>query len=272
MIWRDYGIQPWRAESFRFSTDPHLEAKVVEGVGLYSTRPPAASSAVISTMASSDADRPGALVITAGVRRRAGVVGGPRPYDLLRHGSWPGVPGLGSLGWGVGSIAPRIVACRTGRGRPPTTSDHDASYPEGTAVRLTEPMDTSLPAGTSALAVGFAASGIVHLVRPQVFEPLVPRALPAPRALVYASGVAELVCALGLVRRARWAPRASAVLLLAVWPGNAQHAVNMQRSPRSSLPARLAVWGRLPLQLPMIRAALRSPAASARSPHWSPRA
>jgi transposase len=33
--WRAYGIQPWRAGSFRFSTDPQLEAKVVDVVGLY---------------------------------------------------------------------------------------------------------------------------------------------------------------------------------------------------------------------------------------------
>src|SRR4051794_39330960 len=33
--WRAYGIQPWRAGSFRFSTDPELEAKVVDVVGLY---------------------------------------------------------------------------------------------------------------------------------------------------------------------------------------------------------------------------------------------
>lgn len=29
-----YGIQPWRSRSFRFSTDPQLEAKVVDVVGL----------------------------------------------------------------------------------------------------------------------------------------------------------------------------------------------------------------------------------------------
>jgi transposase len=33
--WRAYGIQPWRSGSFRFSTDPELEAKVVDVVGLY---------------------------------------------------------------------------------------------------------------------------------------------------------------------------------------------------------------------------------------------
>jgi uncharacterized membrane protein len=113
-----------------------------------------------------------------------------------------------------------------------------------------------LPAGTRALAAAFGVSGTVHLVRPQVFEPLVPRALPAPRALVLVSGVAELVCAVGLVQRRRWAPRASAALLLAVWPGNAQHVRAVRRSPRW---VRAAVWARLPLQLPMIRTALRSP-------------
>src|SRR3954453_12214196 len=33
--WRAHGIQPWRAGSFRFSTDPELEAKIVDVVGLY---------------------------------------------------------------------------------------------------------------------------------------------------------------------------------------------------------------------------------------------
>jgi len=34
-IWREAGIQPWRTTSFRFSTDPELEAKVIDVVGLY---------------------------------------------------------------------------------------------------------------------------------------------------------------------------------------------------------------------------------------------
>ena len=37
--WRDYGVQPWRAKSFRFSTDPELVAKVVDVVGLYLAPP-----------------------------------------------------------------------------------------------------------------------------------------------------------------------------------------------------------------------------------------
>src|SRR5215212_97317 len=33
--WRAYGIKPWRAESFRFSTDPELVGKVTDICGLY---------------------------------------------------------------------------------------------------------------------------------------------------------------------------------------------------------------------------------------------
>jgi len=33
--WRRYGVQPWRRETFKFSTDPALEAKVRDVVGLY---------------------------------------------------------------------------------------------------------------------------------------------------------------------------------------------------------------------------------------------
>ena len=29
------GLQPWRAETFKFSTDPELDAKVSDVVGLY---------------------------------------------------------------------------------------------------------------------------------------------------------------------------------------------------------------------------------------------
>jgi len=37
--WRDYGVQPWRVETFKFSTDPELVAKVTDVVGLYLNPP-----------------------------------------------------------------------------------------------------------------------------------------------------------------------------------------------------------------------------------------
>jgi hypothetical protein len=44
-VWREYGLQPWRAESFKFSTDPQLEAKVRDVVGLYLNPPDNAATA-----------------------------------------------------------------------------------------------------------------------------------------------------------------------------------------------------------------------------------
>jgi transposase len=34
-VWKRWGLQPWRVETFKFSTDPELEAKVRDVVGLY---------------------------------------------------------------------------------------------------------------------------------------------------------------------------------------------------------------------------------------------
>jgi transposase len=38
-IWKDYGIKPHRLETFKFSTDPQLEAKIRDVVGLYLNPP-----------------------------------------------------------------------------------------------------------------------------------------------------------------------------------------------------------------------------------------
>jgi transposase len=37
--WKSYGVKPWKAETFKFSTDPELEAKVVDIIGLYLAPP-----------------------------------------------------------------------------------------------------------------------------------------------------------------------------------------------------------------------------------------
>ena len=37
--WRAYGVQPWRCETFKFSTDPELVGKVTDVVGLYLAPP-----------------------------------------------------------------------------------------------------------------------------------------------------------------------------------------------------------------------------------------
>ena len=119
-------------------------------------------------------------------------------------------------------------------------------------------MTTQLPIGTKFLAGSFLTSGLVHLVRPAIFEPLMPRTLPAHREIIYASGVAEIVCGVGLLARQRWAPIASASWVVAVWVGNWEYALSVQRSERTSTAHKVGAWLRVPMQVPMIRAALKS--------------
>ncbi len=111
------------------------------------------------------------------------------------------------------------------------------------------------------LAAAFTTSGLVHLVRPATFAALMPRLIPARhhRGLIYLSGLAELICAAGLWRRTRWAAPASVAVLGAVFPANVQMALDAG-SGRNPGPADKAVvaWRRLPLQLPMVWAALQA--------------
>jgi uncharacterized membrane protein len=77
-----------------------------------------------------------------------------------------------------------------------------------------------------ALALVFTGSGVVHLLRPQSFAAIMPRAIPARhhRKLIYLSGLVELTCAGGLFRRTRWAGPASVATLAAIFPANVQMA------------------------------------------------
>lgn len=109
----------------------------------------------------------------------------------------------------------------------------------------------------------FATSGTLHLVRPEIFESIVPRQLPERRGLVYASGVAELVCAAGLLHPAtrKAAGWASAAVLVAVFPANVQMALTERKrvgAGNGSRPRLAVALARLPLQIPLIRTALKS--------------
>jgi len=97
---------------------------------------------------------------------------------------------------------------------------------------------------------------LVHLAHPVTFTPLVPRVLRWPTELVYASGVGELICAVGLWRRDRWAGIASAALLVVIWPANLQAAITAQQG--DDLTTKLVTLIRLPLQIPLIWCALQS--------------
>lgn len=95
----------------------------------------------------------------------------------------------------------------------------------------------------------FASAGIGHFVMTDAFVGIVPSWVPAPRMMVYLSGVAELAGALGLLLPAT---RAAAgwgliAMLLAVFPANI-NMLQMARETHASLGYELLMWMRLPLQ------------------------
>jgi uncharacterized membrane protein len=102
----------------------------------------------------------------------------------------------------------------------------------------------------------FSLSGLLHLINPSGFLWLMPPWLPEPMLLIFLSGVAELAAAIGLVLKLRWAPMLTAITLLAVWPANWWFAFD---SLNGDLLLAVAAWVRLPLQIPLILWALRSP-------------
>ncbi len=108
------------------------------------------------------------------------------------------------------------------------------------------------------LSAIFVTSGIVHLVRPETYEPIMPKVVPAHREVILASGVLEIVCAAGLLHPAtrRLAGWVSLGVLLAVYPANVKMAGDAMQTDNQQFKA--VAIGRLPLQLPMIRSALKA--------------
>lgn len=102
----------------------------------------------------------------------------------------------------------------------------------------------------TAFGIFFVAAGLIHLVAPRVYLGIMPPSLPHPMALIYLSGVAEILGGLGLL----WAPtrRAAGIglilLLLAVFPANIQMLANW-RERGADVTALAILWLRLPLQL-----------------------
>ena len=102
------------------------------------------------------------------------------------------------------------------------------------------------------LAALFVGAGVLHFVKPRMFEAIVPPSLPSPRALVLVSGAAEVLGGIGLLvpdLRA-WAGWGLAALLVAVFPANVLMARQSERFRR--IAPRWALLARLPLQVVLI--------------------
>ena len=108
------------------------------------------------------------------------------------------------------------------------------------------------------LAVVMTLAGVNHFVSPTTYVGMMPAVLPAPLALVYISGVAEMIVGLGLLprRTRKLAAWGLVALLVAVFPANINMAVNALPLGDRSVPM-WALWARLPLQLVLIAWAYR---------------
>ena len=109
-----------------------------------------------------------------------------------------------------------------------------------------------------------AGAGVTHFVAPEAYERIVPRWVDDSRRVVLVSGAAEIVCG-GLLssrRTGRVGGGLTAALLVAVFPANVQMALDAGTEHQAvpDMPVgrfRLVAVARLPLQLPLIRWALR---------------
>ncbi|MEQ3554026.1 MauE/DoxX family redox-associated membrane protein [Pseudonocardia nematodicida] len=108
-----------------------------------------------------------------------------------------------------------------------------------------------------ALAGLLGTAAVLHVVRPEPFDTIVPRSLPgSPRTWTYLSGAAEgaVAAAVAHPRTRRAGGWAAAALFAAVFPANVSMAL---RWNRKATVYRAIAWGRLPLQVPLIWWALR---------------
>jgi uncharacterized membrane protein len=94
----------------------------------------------------------------------------------------------------------------------------------------------------------FVFAGTMHFVIPRTYAAIVPPQLPAKRAIVYASGVAEIAGGAGTLhpRTRRAASAWSVATLIAVFPANVHMALHPERYKVPG--GRLALWLRLPVQ------------------------
>jgi len=97
------------------------------------------------------------------------------------------------------------------------------------------------------LGATFLATGVLHFLRPRMYEAIMPRYLPAHRELVYASGVAEIAGGAGVLhsRTAKPAGWWLIATLIAIFPANVEMAVHAERF--RTIPRPL-LWARLPVQ------------------------
>ena len=111
------------------------------------------------------------------------------------------------------------------------------------------------------LAAFIGGAGIMHFVRPEFFDDIVPDWMPGEkRTITYVSGAAEITGAVLVVnpRTRRLGGWWCFFTILGVYPANIQAALDGgMTNADPPLDSAAAAWLRLPLQLPMLRWAWR---------------
>ena len=94
---------------------------------------------------------------------------------------------------------------------------------------------------------GLIGAGILHFAKPEIYEQIMPRYLPAHRELVYASGVTELLSGAGSLHPATRRPAGilGILTMLGVFPVHVDMIVNNDRYEKVPM---WAAWGRIPIQ------------------------
>ena len=100
------------------------------------------------------------------------------------------------------------------------------------------------------LAAFFVFAGVMHFAASGTYVRIMPAYLPAPLALVYVSGICEILGGIGVLfppPLRRWAGWGLIALLVAVFPANVDMALHGAVIGHTNIQS-LWLWMRLPLQ------------------------
>jgi hypothetical protein len=91
-IWHRFGVQPWRAQTFKFSTDPELKGKIRDVVGLYLHPPDKAVVLCVDEKPQIQALQRTAPTLRSAPDSRSGrpsTTSGTAPPRCSRRWAWP---------------------------------------------------------------------------------------------------------------------------------------------------------------------------------------
>jgi transposase len=127
-IWKAFGLQPWKTETFKISPDPFLIDKIRDVVGLYLAPP---VNAVVFSM--DEKPQIQALERTAPVLPMLPGTPERRSFDYVRHGT---VDLFAALNIATGEVLGKVTAQHTAADFRDFLADIDAAVPAGLDIHV----------------------------------------------------------------------------------------------------------------------------------------